>query len=373
MGTANKQTTTETDKPVYRMSSVGCLRALVAPRLGYEPIKPRESSILTMDEASRHEYIVKDRLSETSKRLRDDGKAGFNIINDNKPCQVCLRTLGDSRYGYHVAIHTALFDAVGHLDTFFTFNDGKGNVIESGRKKKSPVVGEIKSFGKDTWTKFVHDPFNGYQVYLNQLSLYVEGLESPGGLFLLKNRDSGRVMVYAMGDVNADCTATVVSNTLGFEYGGEYDLPSATSIVTRIAEAEIWARDGELPPGEPEDFRCEWCNFRYLCDADKTLPVMVSDEELQAAAKAWDEADRRVKLADLQREEAKRVFIDFGRSTPRFVIGNLNVNYKGQRTRKVIDEVKLRALIGKKGLAAVKVDSKAWEDISIRRAGEAAE
>jgi len=370
----SKQTIAEpTSKPVYRMSSVGCLRALVAPRLEYEPIKPRTSSVLTMDEASRHEYIVKDRLSETSKQLRDEGKAGFNIINDRKPCPVCLKQFGDDRYGYHVALHTALFDAVGHLDTFFTFHDGKGNVIESGKKKKSPVVGEIKSFGKDTWTKFVHNPFNGYQVYLNQLSLYVEALESPGGLFLMKNRDSGRVMVYMLGDVNKDCTASIVDNTLGFEYGGEYDLPPAAGIIARIAEAELWARDKELPPGEPDEWRCEWCNFRYLCDADKTLPVIVSDEDLLSAAKAWDEADRRVALANTQREEAKSVFIDYGRSTPKFVIGNLSVNYKGQRTRKVIDEVKLRALIGRKGLAAVKVDSKAWEDISIRRAGEAAE
>ena len=355
---------TTTTKPVYRMSSVGCLRALTAPRLGYERMARSSFSILIMDEASRHEFIVKDRLTEAAALLSERHLKGFDIWNDNTPCQRCLTKLGDKRYGYHAEIHTALFDAVGHLDTYFTFHDEAGGHINIG----GLVTGEVKSFGKNTWANFVKRPFENHPVYLNQIALYNEGLHGPGVLFILKNRDDGRCMVYTLGDLDPEYGKLVAGATLGFEYGGEYDMPTGKEVLSRIAEAELWAQDDELPPGEPDNYNCDWCDFRYLCEKDKTLPILVTDEELEAAAKAWDDAGRRITLGEKQKDEAKQTLIEYGRNQcAKYIIGGISVNYKGTKTRRVIDEMAIKRLIGKDGLEAVKIDSKPWPDITIRR------
>ncbi len=361
--TASYPKTTKT-KPVYRMSSVGCLRALTAPRLGYERMARSGYSTLIMDEATRHEAIVKDRLDEASKRLTEKRLKSFNIWNEPYPCPRCLRDFGDKRYGYHAEIHTALFNAVGHLDTFFKFYDENNEFIKLG----GLVPGEIKSFGKNTWTNFVNKPFENYNTYLNQIALYREGLHGPGVLFLLKNRDDGRCMVYTLGDLDPEYGIMVARSTLGFDYGGEYDMPTGKEVLAKIAEAELWAQDNELPPGEPDNFKCDWCDFRYLCEKDKTLPIFVTDVELEAAAKAWDDAGRRITLGEKQKEEAKQTLIEYGRNQcAKYVIGGISVNYKGTKTRRVIDEMAIKRLIGKDGLEAVKIDSKPWPDITIRR------
>lgn len=336
-------------KPLYRMSDVGCKRALAAPRLGYEPISRTDRSLLIMSEASYHEYIVKARLRE----------AGVALWDDTNPCLVCLEKLGEGeeRFGFHVEIHTSLFNMFGHLDTWFSVDD-------------DVVVGEIKSFGKDTWTKFTRAPFEGHPVYLNQIALYAHALNSRGVVFLLKNRDNGRIKVYILGEVAA-WLVQKICGVPGFEYGDSFELPDAKAVLSRIGDVELCVQDDELPTGEPEDFRCEWCNYNYLCEKDKTLPLHVSETAVVEAAEKWKEADEREKIAKLDKDRSKGILLTRGKSDPKFRVAGLSVSYNGERTKTYVDEKALKGLVSKDVFDEVRKQSAPWDDIQIRRLKEA--
>lgn len=337
-------------KPVYRMSGIGCQRALAAPRLGYDSIKTSPRSILIMNEASYHEHIVKDRLK----------LAGVKLYMDESPCKRCFDEFGDVRYGFHVELENSLIRLVGHLDTYFPML--VGNLI---------IPGEVKSFGKSTWDAFVRNPFVGYQVYLNQMSLYAHGMGTDKCLLLLKNRDNGKVMVYEVGEFDEELhneVMQIVDRTLGFEYGGQHEMPDAKNIMARVSEVELFIQDGEMPDGEPEEYKCDWCNVRYLCERDRTFAVDVTDEALTQAAELWKEADVRAKIAENDKSKAKDVMLYYAKShEPKFRTAGLSISYNGMRTRKYIDEATLKRLVPKEIVEKARKESAPWEDIQVRR------
>ena len=190
-------------------------------------------------------------------------------------------------------------------------------------------------------------------------------------LLLLKNRDNGKVMVYEVGEFDEELHTEVmqiVNITLGFEYGGQHEMPDAKNIMARVSEVELFVQDGEIPDGEPEEYKCDWCNVRYLCERDRTFAVDVTDEALTQAAELWKEADVRVKIAENDKGKAKYVMLDYAKShEPKFRTAGLSISYNGMRTRKYIDEATLKRLVSKEIVEKARKESAPWEDIQVRR------
>ena len=85
------------NKTIYGVSEAGnCPRSLSAVRLGYEPTKHSESSLVIMREGTRHERWVAEDIAE---------ECGVKVLSAGK-CMICT----EERFGFHVSIDTPLLE-----------------------------------------------------------------------------------------------------------------------------------------------------------------------------------------------------------------------------------------------------------------------
>lgn len=143
----------EGDRVVYRASAVGgCLRALVAARLGYTPLPFDDNSELRMAEGNLHEPAIIDRLEED----------GYEIDAEQREVELVI--------GDRIVIR-------GHIDG-----------------ATSDRVVEAKAMGQDPYGDWLAKGFDGNYRYACQLSTYMAALNLKG-LMAVKNRNTGHLHV----------------------------------------------------------------------------------------------------------------------------------------------------------------------------------
>lgn len=275
----------EGDRVIYRASAVGgCLRSLVACRLGYAPLPFDDASELRMAEGNLHEPAVINHLEND----------GWVIVDQQREVELVI--------GDRIVIR-------GHID-------GAG-----GRGPSAPArVVEVKAMGQDPYNEWLARGFDGNQRYGTQLSVYMAALGLPG-LMVAKNRNTGYVHVTEV---------------------DEPPVPVAT-IKARVARIEAIARTGELPDC---DVASLWgCPFRYLHDQkDLDSVTTVDDQEVDALAAAYDHARTLATQADAMKKTARDHLAEVVRARGKVRTGRWSVSCAMEKKTRV-DLNKLRAEI----------------------------
>lgn len=267
---------------MFRASAVGgCIRALVAARLGYVGLPFDDAAELRMAEGVLHEPAVIDHLEQTGWTVTDEQREVELVIGD----RLVVR---------------------GHVD-------GIGHRSSADRR-----VVEIKAMGDDPFKEWMAKGFEANPRYASQLSVYMAGLDLPG-LMVVKNRNTGEV----------DITRV-----------DELPVP-IFHIKARVARVEAIAKSGEFPDC---DTKTTWgCPYRYLHD-EVTLPGMaaVDDAEVDALAAAYDRARATATQADTLKRLARDRLADVVRDRGKVRTGMWSVSCSLQR-RTSVDMAKLRA------------------------------
>lgn len=269
----------EGGRTVFRASALGgCLRALVAARLGYDPLPFDEAAELRMGEGNLHEPAIVQWL---------EGE-GWTVIDQQREVEL---TVGDT-----LVIR-------GHID---------GNARLTGPTR----LLEIKAMGHEPYKRWVADRFKSNERYAWQVSTYMHALDLPG-LFVVKNRNSGEVDVMEL---------------------DEAPIPLA-KIKARVASVETIARRGDLPDC---DVDYTWnCPYRFLHD-QKALPLAaVEDAEIDALAAAYDRARTQATQADTMKKLARDRLADVVRDRKKVRTGRWSVSCSLQK-KTTIDMAKLK-------------------------------
>jgi hypothetical protein len=275
----------EGNRTVFRASALGgCLRALVAARLGYDPLPFDDASELRMEEGNLHEPAIVEWLTTE----------GWPVVDQQRLIEL---TVADT-----IVIR-------GHID-------GVGR-----RPGRDDVLVEIKAMGQDPFKRWITDRFTSNERYAWQVSVYMHALGLPG-LFVVKNRNTGAVDVTEI---------------------DEAPVPLA-KIKARAAQIEAIARRGDFPDC---DTAYLWnCPYRYLHD-QKELPGItgveaVDDVEVDALAAAYDRARTLATQADTMKKVARDRLADVVRDRKKVRTGRWSVSCSLQK-RTTIDMAKLRA------------------------------
>lgn len=238
---------------VYHASSLGgCLRSLVASRLGITPKqdpKTIQRLALAAREGKRHEVWI---ALDVADELRNQG---FVVdIADAVYCNPCKRD------GRHIELDLGVAVVTGHIDRDLTLN-GK------------PYIAEWKTKGRFEYERWLKQGFTGFRKHAYQVSLYMHQTGLPA-VYGVKCRDTGRL------DVRILSTPPI----------------SQQELRNHVADAERGLRNEVLPDCRENEFSCEYC---YLPKVTETP----SDPALEKAAADWRRA--KVLLAEAEDLETK--------------------------------------------------------------------
>jgi hypothetical protein len=274
---------TEGNRTVFRASALGgCLRALVAARLGYDPLPFDEASELRMGEGNLHEPVIVEWLKTD----------GWTVTDQQKLIELTV------------------------ADTLVV----RGHIDGQARHTGPPRLLEIKAMGQDPFKRWVADRFASNDRYAWQVSAYMHALDLPG-LFVVKNRNTGEVDVFEV---------------------DEAPIPLA-KIKARVAQVEAIARRGDFPACDTEYL---WnCPYRFLHD-QKELPLggeaVVDAAEVDALAAAYDRARTQATQADTMKKLARDRLAEVVRDRKKIRTSLWSVSCSMQK-RTVLDMAKLKA------------------------------
>ncbi len=309
--------------PIYGMSEVGgSSRALSAKRLNYEPKQRDDDDLEALSYYTMLEAISGQMLEAE----------GYDVIGADT-CPICLDR-GVERKGIHVEIESTLFKLVGHQDRRIKLLNGKSIPVE------------IKSLGRNSWTKFKNNPFDDSPEYIAQELCYLEVEHTPG-IYWVLNRDTGKVLRYIVNDFNHELNK---SNLLHFEKFTHLELPiKFETIVDKLNSIEISVASNQL--AECENKHCDWCGYQYLCEKPPTVPSkdVNNNPDLVRAAGLYKSYREHANLADTLKEESTKILIDYAQNskTDKYKVGGISFSYAGMLQKTWLDEKTIRAKASK--------------------------
>ena len=300
------------NKPVYGMSGTGnCSKALVAGRLGYEPITK------TKDDEERLKYYTRLETVAAA-QIKDMGYE----LEPSSLCLTCQEKYGIERHGIHVEIDTVLFDLVGHLDRRLILNG-----------KRYPV--EIKTLGRFIWPKFAKNEFSDFPNYAAQEACYLEAEQVPG-VYWVMNRDTGQALKYIVNDYKDEL------NLPGFK---KIYLPiTIEQIIAKLDRVESFISGNELPEGDVLE-NCTYCDFRFLCHAPDKELVTLDTPSLVDAAKQYTEGHAMEKQAKSMKEAATFALLNHAKTAQvdKFKVQNVSFTYRGTKQSSYFDSKTFQA------------------------------
>jgi len=350
---------------IYRMSGIGCQRAIAAEKLGYEPIPETGDSKILLEEATEDEKRVRDRLGKAGIELGSTILAPL-VIFEGCCCKQCKEEFGIERFGIHVELTTPLIRLVGHLDD---------TVVHRGEDyplgwKDYPL--EIKNLGRFTFDKFRRNQFADFPEYEAQEALYLAAKDSSG-IYAVRCRDNGRMLTYTVGDGIPDELTEKLRQVEASEFG-RLPKPDADKILDKLNWVELNVQDGELPTGEFEEGsnQCRWCKFRFLCLREEKEEKGVKEESSPSLIESgvqYKEGFELEKQGKEMKESAKLALLSHAKNNKidKFrIAGLVSVSYLGQAIKKYPDEKLLKELVPEDILKKIYKETKPWEDIRVR-------
>jgi hypothetical protein len=318
----------------YTMSEIGgCERALCADRLGNKPTALSAQNLKDLAYYTMCESLVAQQLMNEGFRIESGGL-----------CLACKSKYGIERQGIHVEMSLPLFNLIGHLDRRVVIGD-----------KRYPV--EIKSLGKGSYDKFWKGKFDDFKPYAWQECCYLEAEKVPG-LYVVMNRDSGRLQKYIVNDFE---------NSLQIDGFEHIELPVKFSeIVDKIENIEILASCNEMPEVECENY---WfCRYKFLCQKQEEKFKSLDSPELLGAGKMYREGDRLEKQGKDMKETSKAALLAHSKANVinKFKAGGISFSYRGETFREWVDLDTFRKKASPELLAEAMRKSKPYDDCTIR-------
>jgi hypothetical protein len=224
---------------------------------------------------------------------------------------------------------------------------------------------EIKSLGRFSWVKFQKGQFKDFHNYACQECVYLEAEQKPG-IYWVMNRDTGQSLKYIINDFNKEI------DLQGFE---RIELPvKFNDIIDKLNVVEVYVNDSVLPDGTERD-DCRYCKFKYLCvkgqefENDTKEAPEVNIPDLLEAAALYKEALVMEREAVEQKNMSKLAIINHARtnSLSKFKMAGLSVSYRGQKTKKWLDEKTIRSNVTPDIVRLAERESAPYDDITIRQ------
>lgn len=267
----------------YRASGAGmCQRALAGMRMGMDPLAPTKDALRRFADGHLHEDPI---LAEVEKEL------GQDVVRRQEPWQIEVSS--------RVVV-------TGHIDGI-TSDD------------LMPV--EAKSAARDSFKDWERSPekwFAAHPTYADQWTLTLAFYERTTGVYAVKNKDSGLVMVR---EIPAPGTLAEVKK--------------------RLLKIDLDGRRGILPPCD----RKSWiCPMRFLHD-DEDQPEEVQDEKLEGLCRSYREAKEAADRAEGARKELLRRIEEAMGDRDKVKVGTYGVSMI-PRTWKTLDKEKLVSVVG---------------------------
>jgi hypothetical protein len=249
-------------RPIYRASSCGgCMRALVAARLGFDPVEPPEFLARAAEAGSSWEERAVEWI-------------------ESKVGQVSHRQ-------EELVLRTPAYVLTGHIDGI------AGNCLV-----------EIKSVGKSRWELWRKErSVSAFPRYARQVAAYWRMWHESGRprldgvIFVVASRETGEIDTEAMPEVD----------------GWPEGLVRWEDVHRRLLDAEVWARKGRLPDCDDDGYMA-WrtCPYQYLCRAYEPRGSAVVDVDawrLREWARRYVEARQREEEARALKEEARNKLV----------------------------------------------------------------
>jgi len=296
-------------KPVYGMSSSGeCIRALVAERLGYEPMARKPGDEERLKYYTRLEDVAAAEIEDMGFQLKEGGL-----------CQTCLEKYSIERRGIHVEYDTPNFTLVGHLDRILNMAG-----------HDYPV--EIKCLGKSSWDKFEKGQFNSFLGYAAQECCYLAATDMPG-IYWIMNRNDGEPLKYV---VDNPAHPLVKLTLQGFE---RIQLPiTIEQIVDKINTVELYLSIGELPDGDTDD--CFFCRYKYLCQETGTDMQVIDAPDLVEAAETYKQGLKLEKEGKQLKSTGTQSLLLHAKQSQlsKFQVSLVSFSYHGTVTEEYFDQ-----------------------------------
>jgi hypothetical protein len=328
------------------MSGVGaCPRVLGAMRLGYSTPPMEQDDIDRLKHYTRMEIIATAQIAELGYEIQDDGL-----------CLKCKNELGNERYGIHVQIETPLYDLIGHMDRRVKIND-----------KWYPV--EIKSANKDHLNSFKNYQFRDYPGYAGQECCYLEAESQREqrhvpGLYWMIERDSGRNVSYRINDINDELACTGFPNV---------NLPiTFDEILDKLNLVELEALEGKLLPGV-ESNDCWFCDYKFLCEKKTGKTVdLINIPHLVDASDTYKQGIEMEKKGQEMKSIGVATLINYAKTNgiEKFKTPTLSISYRGQKTKKWLDETTIRQGCPEEVVRLAERQSHPYDDYTIRSIGK---
>lgn len=267
-----------TDPIIYRGSEIGgCLRAMVANRLGF--VKLDQSKVQTKAGVELQELFEEGKRLEdvAAEKLRWDG---YKITHEQ--LEIDIPVIGNVIIQLHI--------------------DG---IIDNVSLWRNFKLWENKSARPASFEKVVN---NGWEAgglmerYKWQVSTYLHGVRyhfgDPGIEAMLNIIDSDP-------EINDD-------DRRMFQLYTEQPHYSLADVKERVITAESWVIRGELPPGC--DYPSFPCPFFYLHDEGEVAEF--DDETVDAVIKEFKEGQRIKKLGEEREAEARKLLVQLRDKAP---------------------------------------------------------
>lgn len=220
----------EGHRPVYRASACGgCIRALVAARIGFDSIEPPEFVTAAAAHGEALEPMIVERLS----------RKGMQIHSRQR----------------EVEIEAPAWVIRGHID-------GIANIEGAGEH-----VLEVKTMSRRRYGLWRGHGLAAFPRYSAQVAVYHYALQLPI-LYAVVNRDTGEMDVVRL-----------LQPPVPFE-----------SVRAKLNLAEVWARKGKLPDCDYPRGSMERrvCPYAYLCDSAEAKEEAEEASQETGTVIEWD-------------------------------------------------------------------------------------
>lgn len=337
--------------PYYTMSSVGsCATVLGAQRLGVQALPQTAEDIERLKHYTRLEAVAAAQIEEL----------GYDL-EGGEFCQHCKDNHDNGRFGIHVEIETALFTLLGHKDRQVVGYKGHG--LPNGLI--IPV--EIKSLGPKSWDLFKKKQFEAFPEYEAQECCYLKASGDVPGLYWVMNRDTGESLKYLVNNNGELALSDMPKGTTELRLQLQFD-----QIVDKLNQIEILVQDGVLPESEEND-SCWFCRYKFVCkrspvtgSKDITVPIVTS------AVEQYKQAMEMEKEIQTMKDSAKVTLVQYAKknSIDKYKCNGVSVTYRGQKTKKWLDEGVIRREVSEDIIRLAERESEPYDDCTIRRMKE---
>lgn len=274
-------------KILYRASGLAsCTKALVAARLGFEPLPPPPEVAARFREGHDHEDLIVRWLAERGTEVVDREMAVELRVTDK-------------------------VSVVGHID---------------GRTRNRDGVVEMKSQSQDAWDDFARRGWESgfFPKYKWQVSVYIQALKASYLKLVRKNRNTGEHRIEIVWE----------------------PFYSVADIRARVLRVEALARAQEPPSTcDQKDYPCPYV---YLHEGSGEVELL-DDPAIDLLAREYSEAATEEKLAKSRKESIRKALHAAAKGGKLQTVTGTKVTFYSAKNPPQVDKQRLNEVLKDRG------------------------